>query len=336
MALQFKTNPEAHLVPDVFSQAIAKEPSRDGWGKELVKIGEKDKNIIVMTADVSPSVRTNLFEEKFPSRFVECGIAEQNMASVAAGMAMEGKTVFFSAYGAFSPGRNWDQIRVSVVMNKLNVKFSGAHAGITVGPDGATHQALEDIALMRVLPNLVILNPCDSVEAAKAASAAAAKNGPVYIRLGRENTPVVTTEATPFEIGKAVVMKEGKDVPIHVSGIIVHEALKAAKMLADEGIDAAVINHHTIKPLDSKCVIEYAKKCGCAVTAEEHQVIGGFGSAVCELLSAEHPTPVVMVGMQDKFGESGPAAALLEKYGMDAKAIAAAAKAAISKKAKKH
>lgn len=332
MPLKFELNSQAHLVPDVLSAKLAAEPSRDGWGKELVKLGAEMPNLVVLSADVSPSVRTNWFEEKFPGRFIECGIAEQNMASVASGLAMESKTVFFSAYGTFSPGRNWDQIRVSVVMNRLNVKFSGAHAGITVGPDGATHQALEDIALMRVLPGLVVLNPCDSVEAAKCARAAAITPGPFYIRVGRENTPVITTAATPFEVGKAVVLKEGKDVAIFATGILVFEALKAAKRLADEGIDAAVVNHHTIKPLDRESVQHYAKKCGCVVTVEEHQVTGGFGGAICELLADELPTPLVRVGMQDRFGESGPAFALIAKYKMDAEGIVEAAKKATGKK----
>lgn len=332
MAIKFELNPAARLVPDVFSATIVKEPSRDGWGKELVKLGGEMPNLVVLSADVSPSVRTNWFEEKYPARFIECGIAEQNMASVASGFAMEGKVVFFSAYGTFSPGRNWDQVRVSVVMNKLNVKFSGAHAGITVGPDGATHQSLEDIALMRVLPGLVVLNPCDSNEAAKCARAAAKTPGPFYIRVGRENTPVFTTDATPFEIGKAVVLKDGGDVAILATGILVHEALKAAKMLADEGINAAVINHHTIKPIDKENVLSCAKKCGALVTVEEHQITGGFGGAVCETLADEMPTPVVRVGMMDRFGESGPAYALIEKYGMGAKSIADAAKKAIGRK----
>jgi len=331
----FELSQNARLAGDVFSGGLVKEPTRDGWGRELVALGAKDRNIVVLSADVSSSVRTNWFEEKYPERFIECGIAEQNMASVASGLAMEGKIVFFSAYGTFSPGRNWDQVRVGVVMNKLNVKFSGAHAGITVGPDGATHQALEDIALMRVLPGLVVLNPCDSVEAAKCARLAAAAPGPVYIRVGRENTPVFTTDATPFEIGKAVVLKEGSDVAILATGILVHEALKAAKKLADAGIDAAVINHHTIKPLDDESVLHYAKKCGALVTVEEHQVSGGFGGAVCELLSSAHPAVVVRVGMQDRFGESGPAYPLLAKYKMDADGIVEGAKSAIAKKSQK-
>lgn len=326
--VEFRLNEEAKLSSDAMENSVKKEPTRDGWGKELVKLGAEMENLVVMTADVSPSVRTNWFEEKYPERFVEAGIAEQNMASVAAGLAMEGKVVFFSAYGTFSPGRNWDQIRVSVVMNKLDVKFSGAHAGITVGPDGATHQALEDIALMRVLPGLTVLSPCDSIEAAKAARAAAKTPGPFYIRLGRENTPVLTTDATPFEVGKAIVLKDGKDVAIFATGILVHEALKAAKILAAEGIDAAVVNHHTIKPLDEKSALEFARKCGCVVTVEEHQTTAGFGSAVCEVLSEKLPTPVVRVGMADRWGESGPSIELIEKYGMGAKSIVDAAKKA--------
>ncbi|VVC01868.1 1-deoxy-D-xylulose-5-phosphate synthase [uncultured archaeon] len=330
----FTTNPAMKLVADVFAADIAKNSNREGWGHALADMGEKEKDIVVLSADVSGSVLTNYFEKKFPARFVQCGVAEQNMASLAAGMALEGKTVFFSAYGVFSPGRNWDQIRVNVAYNNLDVKFSGAHGGITVGPDGATHQAMEDIALTRVLPNVCVICPSDEKEAYKAAVAAAARKGPVYIRLCREKFPVFTTDATPFEIGKINVLADGNDVAIVACGVLAHEALKAARNLAAQGISAAVLNCHTIKPMDKKTLVEYAKKCGCVVTAEEHQITGGLGGAVCEALAEERPTPVVRVGMQDKFGESGPAVELLAKYNMDAAGIEKASKNAIAKKGK--
>lgn len=331
-SVPFTQNPAAHLDPGMFSETVKRAPTRDGWGKALIEIGKANARVVVATCDVSESVRTHWFEREFPDRFIQCGVAEQNMAGVAAGMAMEGKIVFFSAYGVFSPGRNWDQIRVGIAYNNLNVKFSGAHAGITVGPDGATHQSLEDLALMRVLPNVCVICPCDEKEAGKAAKAAAARIGPVYIRLGREKTPVFTTEATPFEIGTMNVLKEGKDVAIVACGVPVFEALKAARMLAGEGIDAAVLNGHTLKPLDNKTLARYAKQCGCVVTAEEHQIIGGLGSAVAETLGEECPVPLVRVGMPDRFGESGDGHELLRQFGMDADAILNAAKAAISKK----
>ena len=330
--VSFSTNPAMKLEADPFAPEVKKAPTRDGWGKMLAELGKTDPSIVVLTADVSESVRTHWFEKAFPQRFIQCGVAEQNMASVAAGLAMEGKKVFFSAYGVFSPGRNWDQIRVNIAYNNLNVKFSGAHAGITVGPDGATHQALEDMALMRVLPNVCVICPCDEKEAAKAAKAAASRPGPVYIRLGREKTPVFTTDATPFEIGKINVLCDGSDVAIVACGVPVFEALKAAKKLAEEGISASVLDCHTVKPIDKKTLVEYARRCGCAVTAEEHQVNGGLGGAVAETLAEECPVPIIRVGMQDKFGESGDGLELLKHFGMDSAAIEKATKIVLEKK----
>lgn len=331
---EFALNEKMRLVEDVFLPSLIKAPTRDGWGKGLLELGKEGKNIVALTADLSGSVRTEWFEKEFPERFFNCGVAEQNMASVAAGLAMEGKIAFFSSFAVFSPGRNWDQIRVCIAYNNLNVKFSGAHAGITVGGDGATHEALEDIAIMRVLPNVCVLVPCDSEEAHKAAVAAAKREGPVYIRLGRENIPIFTTNETEFEIGKINVLKDGADVAIIACGIEVYEALKAAKALAEKGIDAAVLNCHTIKPMDEKTILEYAKKCGAVVTAEEHQINGGLGSAVCEALSEKMPTPVVRIGMTDRFGESGKGMELLAHFGMDSKAVEKACMEAIEKKKK--
>ncbi len=328
----FSPNQSMKLEANLFAAEMKKVAIRDGWGKALVEIGKENKELVVLTADVSESVRTHWFEKAFPERFVQCGVSEQNMASVAAGLAMEGKTVFFSAYGVFSPGRNWDQVRVNIAYNNLDVKFSGAHAGITVGPDGATHQALEDMAIMRVLPNMCVICPCDEKEAGKAARAAAERKGPVYIRLGREKTPVFTTDSTPFEIGKINVLADGSDVAIVACGVPVFEALKAAKNLAEDGISAAVLDCHTVKPIDKKTLVEFARRCGCVVTAEEHQINGALGGAVCEVLSEECPTPVVRVGMQDKFGESGDGIELLKHFGMDSAAIEKAVKRAIGKK----
>ncbi|MDE1798038.1 MAG: transketolase family protein [Candidatus Micrarchaeota archaeon] len=333
-ASTFATYPAAKLEADVFADTVKKAPTRDGWGKALAELGRSNPNIVVATADVSESVRTHWFEKEFPGRFVQCGVAEQNMAGVAAGMAMEGKIAFFSAYGVFSPGRNWDQIRVCIAYNNLNVKFSGAHAGITVGPDGATHQAMEDMALMRALPNVCVVCPADEKEAGKAAKAAAERPGPVYIRLGREKTAIFTTDASPFEIGKINVLKEGKDVAIVACGVPVYEALKAAKKLGEEGIDAAVLNCHTVKPIDRRTLADYARRCGCVVTAEEHQITGGLGGAVAEALSEDCPTPMVRVGMPDRFGESGDGLELLKHFGMGADGIHKAAKEAIAKKKK--
>ncbi len=333
-SIPFTAHAVAKLEPELFADAVKKAPTRDGWGKALAELGKTNPEIVVLTADVSESVRTHWFEKEFPGRFVQCGVAEQNMAGVAAGLAMEGKTAFFSAYGVFSPGRNWDQIRVCIAYNNLNVKFSGAHAGITVGPDGATHQAMEDMALMRALPNVCVICPSDEKEAGKAAKAAAARKGPVYIRLGREKTAVFTTDASPFEIGKINVLKEGKDVAIVACGVPVYEALKAAKALAADGIDAAVLNCHTVKPMDRKTLEKYAKQCGCVVTAEEHQINGGLGGAVAEVLSEDRPTPLVRVGMPDKFGESGDGLELLRHFGMGADGIVKAAHEAIAKKKK--
>jgi transketolase len=319
--VEFKLNEKMNLVEDVFSDELKKGPTRDGWGKALLALGKKDENVVALTADLSGSVRTNWFEKQFPERFFNVGVAEQNMAGVAAGLAMSKKTVFFSSFAVFSPGRNWDQIRVNIAYNNLDVKFSGAHAGITTGPDGATHQALEDIAIMRVLPNITVLVPSDEMQAYKAAERAYEKKGPVYIRLGRENIPNFTTENTPFDIGKINVLKDGSDIAIVACGVEVFEALKAAKELADEGIDVAVLDCHTIKPIDKNTLIHYAKKCKKMVVAEEHQINGGLFSAISEVLVQQEPITILPVGVKDKFGESGDGFELLKEYGLDFESI---------------
>lgn len=326
-------NPKAKLSKELFRADIEQVAPRDGYGKALVELGEKNPNVVVLTGDLSESTRSHWFAEKFPKRFIEVGVAEQNMMGIAAGLALAGKIPFVSSYATFNPGRNWDQLRVSVCYSKANVKIAGAHAGISVGPDGATHQALEDIAMTRVLPNLVVIVPCDAIEAKKATLAITEEVvGPAYIRFGREKTPQFTTEDTPFQIGRAEVFREGADVAIIGSGILVYNALLAAEDLARQGIECLVVNNHTIKPIDRKTITAAAKKCGAVVTVEEHQINGGAGSAVMEVLAEECPVPVERVGMQDTFGESGQPFELLEKYGMGKDAIIRAVKKVLKRK----
>lgn len=305
-------------------ESVQLVPIRDGYGKGLVEAGEKDERIVVLCADLTESTRSQWFAERFPQRFIEIGVAEQNLALVASGMANYGKIPFISSYATFSPGRNNEQIRTNVCINNVPVKIAGAHAGISVGPDGATHQALEDIALMRVLPRMVVVVPCDAWEAQKATVAVAFNGQPSYIRLGREKTPVFTTEKTPFEVGRAEIFREGKDVAIIGCGSLVYEALKAADQLSKEGIECMVINNHTIKPIDERTIIAAAKQCGVIVTVEEHQVHGGLGSAVAEVLARNNPVPQEFIGVQDRFGESGEPSELMKAFGLDAEAISVA------------
>lgn len=312
-----------------------KAASRDGYGKGLVKLGATNKKVVALCCDLTDSTRVQWFKDKYPSRYVEIGIGEQNMAGIAAGMALNGKIPFISSYAVFSPGRNWDQIRVSICYSKMNVKIQGAHAGISVGPDGATHQALEDIAITRVLPNMTVVVPADSVQGEKATIAAASIDGPVYLRFSRSETPIVTTAKTPFKIGKADIYREGTDVCIIACGTMVYEALVAAENLKKEGISAMVMNSHTIKPIDRRAIVSAAKETGAIVTAEEHQIHGGLGSAVSEVLVENFPVPMEIVGIRDTFGESGPPEELLKKYGCTSKEIAAAARKAIKRKKKK-
>ncbi len=307
-------------------------PSRDGYGKGLVKLGEKNKNVVALCCDLTDSTRVEWFKQKYPKQFIEMGVAEQNMAGLAAGLALVGKIPFISSYAVFSPGRNWDQLRVSVCYNNLNVKIQGAHAGISVGPDGATHQALEDIAIMRVLPNMTVVVPADAIQAEKATIASLSIKGPVYLRFGRDKIPVITDYKTPFKIGKADVYLEGKDVCIIACGRMVYEALVAAESLAMEGISAMVINCHTIKPLDKETLVAAAKKTGAIVTAEEHQINGGLGGAVAETLGGLCPTPLELVGVQDTFGESGDPEKLLEKYHCTHNDISQAVKKVLKRK----
>lgn len=301
-------------------------PTRDGYGEGVVEAGHKNPNVVVLCADLTESTRSQWFQEQFPERFVQIGVAEQNLVTVASGMAAVGKIPFASSYATFSPGRNWEQIRTTIAYNYRPVKIVGAHAGISVGPDGATHQALEDIALMRALPNMTVLVPCDYVEARKATLAAVDRPGPVYLRLGREKTPVFTTGETPFEIGKAEIFRMGADVTIIACGSLVYQALLAAEELAKDGIEAEVINSPSIKPLDVDTIVTSATKTARVVTAEEHQVTGGLGGAVAEVLGEKYPVPMRRIGVQDRFGQSGKADELMKEYGLDADAIVHAAK----------
>lgn len=311
---------------------VEKRPTRDGYGEALLELGKNNPDVVVLTADLAESTRVLPFQQKYPDRFVECGVAEQNMMGVAAGLALAGKIPFVSSYAVFSPGRNWDQLRVSVCYTNANVKIAGAHTGISVGPDGATHQALEDLAITRVIPDLVVIAPCDAEETRKCTLAAAAYKGPVYFRFAREKTPVMTTKDTPFEIGKANVCREGYDVTIIACGPLLHQALMAAEKLAGKGVEAEVINCHTLKPLDAKTILQSVKTTRCVVTVEEHQITGGLFGAVSEALAKTFPAPIEPVGMPNTFGESGAPDELLAKYGMTEKQIILAAQRVIKRK----
>ncbi len=321
-----------NINPKIGQSDIEQEPTRKGYGLGLLDLAEQDENVVVLTADLAESTMVMDFAKKYPERFVECGVAEQNMMGVAAGLALYGKTPFVSSYATFSPGRNWDQLRVSVCYSMANVKIAGAHTGVTVGPDGATHQALEDVAITRVLPNLTVVVPCDAVEARKATVALGKMQGPAYFRLGRSKTPVITLPYTPFKVGKAEVFREGTDVAIVASGPVLYNALVAAESLEKERVSCMVINNHTIKPIDTETIVMAARKCKAVVTVEEHQIMAGCGSAVCEMLAQNFPVPVEMVGMPNSFGESGQPEELIEKYGMGVKAIVNAVRKVVSRK----
>ncbi len=309
-----------------------KKATRVGYADGLLELGKINDNVVVMDADLAGATQTCVFKKEYPDRFYDAGIAEGNLMGVAAGLSLSGYTVFASSFAMFAAGRAFEQIRNSIGYPHLNVKIAATHAGISVGEDGASHQCNEDIGLMRTIPGMVILNPADAIEAKKAVLAAAEYEGPVYLRFGRLAVPQIFDDDYKFEIGKAVTLKEGKDVAILATGLMVNEALIAADTLKAEGIDAKVINVATIKPLDEAAVVAAAKECGCVVTAEEHNVIGGLGSAVAEVLAEQLPTPMVRVGVEDTFGKSGPAPELLHIFGLDADHIVAAAKEAIAKK----
>lgn len=322
----------AKLSRKLFANDIPQSPTRDGFGEGLVLAGEKDTRIMVLCADLTESTRVEAFKKKFPERFVQMGVSEQSLAAIAAGMALAGKIPFIASYACFSPGRNWEQIRTTIALSETNVKIAGAHSGVSVGPDGATHQMTEDIALMRVLPNMTVLVPCDAIETRKATIAAGAINGPVYIRFAREKSPVFTTDKSPFAVGKAQVLRTGGDVALVACGPLVYEALLAARELAKHGIAATVVNNASVKPMDETTILKVAKICRAVVTIEEAQAAGGMGSAVCELLSSEFPCPVERIGLQDVFGQSGKPRELLEHYRLTSPWIVKAAQRVIKRK----
>lgn len=298
-----------------------KKATRQSFGEELANIGEKNEKIVVLDADLSSATKTNIFAKKFPNRFFDMGIAEQNMIGTAAGLATCNKIPFVSTFAMFAAGRAYEQIRNEIGYPHLNVKIGATHAGISVGEDGATHQCNEDIALMRTIPGMTVINPCDDVEARAAVKAAYEIDGPVYLRFGRLAAPVLNKEDYKFEVGKGVTMREGKDLTIVATGLMVSSALEAAEKLSQDGIEATVINIHTIKPLDEDLIVESAKTTGKVVTVEEHSVIGGLGSAVCDCLSSKCPTPVTKIGVQDVYGHSGPAVELLKEFGLDGEGV---------------
>ena len=331
-------NPAVKLVSNTLDlKSLEQKPTRDGYGLGLVQAADENPNVVALCADLTESTRTEAFAKKYPERFVEMGVAEQNMASVAAGMSLMGKIPYIASYAMFSPGRNWEQIRTTICYNQANVKICGAHAGVSVGPDGATHQAIEDIAITRPIANMQVFAPCDMWEAKKVTYAISKVNGPCYVRYAREKTPVFTTEETPFEIGKAHAFwlePEGTkpDVAIIACGPLVHNAILAAAELEKEGIGVRVINNVSIKPMDEQTIIQAAKDAGCVVTVEEHQVSGGMGSAVAEVLAKNYPAPMEFIGVQNRFGESGAPNELIERFGMGVAHIKEAAKKVILRK----
>ncbi|MES2971375.1 MAG: transketolase C-terminal domain-containing protein [Patescibacteria group bacterium] len=310
-----------HLIADIMAKDIVKEPNRKGFGRGLLEAGKRDVNVVAACADLTDSTQISLFRDAFPERFVEIGVAEQNLVTVGSGLAAMGKIPFVSSYAAFSPGRNWEQIRTTICLNDRPVKIIGSHAGLYTGKDGATHQMLEDIALMRVLPNMVVIAPGDSLEAERATLAMAADKRPNYMRLAREPIPIITTDKTPFEIGKAYVYAPGDDITIISTGTMTYPALVAAELLYKHGIDAEVIHCPTIKPLDSATILKSVHKTKAVLTVEEAQINGGLGGAVAELLGEEFPVPMKRMGMRDHFGESGDPEDLLKHFGLTAKHI---------------
>jgi transketolase len=325
-------NKAANLSTKALGFKAEEAATRDGYGIGLVELAEKNRDVVVLCADLSESTRVDKFAKMFPNRFIQTGVAEQNMMAVAVGLALQGKIPFTSTYAVFSPGRTWDQIRISVCYNQANVKIAGNHTGLTVGEDGATHQALEDIALTRVLPNMTVIVPIDAEEARKVVHAAAEIKGPVYFRLARHKSMILTTQNTPFKIGKATTFREGNDVAIIGAGPIMQAALMVAERLVDKGISTRVINSSTIKPIDEETIVKAARECGAIVTVEEHQVMAGLGSAVAEVVVKSKPVPLEMVGMPNSFGESGKPEQLLTKYRMDADGIMQAVQKVMKRK----
>ena len=330
-------NPKLKLNPKIWNDDVEQIPIRQGFGEGLLQAGIEDESIVGLCADLTESTKMNLFADRFPKRFVQVGVAEQDLATVASGMAAMGKLPFISSYAMFSPGRNWEQIRTTITYNDRAVIIAGSHAGISVGPDGGTHQALEDIAIMRVLPNMIVITPCDSIEAKKATLALAKLKKPAYIRLARDKSPIITTTDTPFEIGKAQVLYEPvgiSHVGVIASGALVSNALKAARNLEKEGIRVKVVNIGTIKPLDTKSILALAKETKALVTVEEHQIAGGMGSVISEYLAGVFPTAIEFLGVKDKYGQSGTPLELIEKYEMGISHIEEAIRKVLNRKGK--
>ena len=329
-------NPNLKLNPKIFNSDVEQVPIRKGFGQGLVAAGEADQNVVALCADLTESTQMIFFKEKFSDRFIEIGVAEQNLVTVASGMAAMGKVPFCSSYAMFSPGRNWEQIRTTIAYNDRKVVIVGSHAGISVGADGGTHQALEDIALMRVMPNMEVISPCDVIEAKRATIALAKSGKPAYLRLAREKTPIITTEETPFSIGKSEIYFMPDmglaQVGIIATGGLLYRAIMAAKELEAEGIKTKVMNLASIKPIDTEAILNLAKETKALVTVEEHQVSGGMGSAVAEVLAKNFPVPVEFIGVQDKFGQSGTPDELIEHYGMGKKSIVEAVKKVLKRK----
>ncbi len=332
--LSAMVNPKLKLNPKIFDKDVEEAPIRNGFGEGLLFLGGKNRNVVALSADLTESTRVEAFAKKYPDRFFEVGVAEQNMATIAAGLGVSGKIPFIASYATFSPGRNYEQVRTTVAYNDANVKIAGHHAGVSVGPDGATHQATEDIAVMRVMPNMRVFVPCDAIEAKKATIVAASIDGPVYIRFSREKSAVMTTEDTPFRPGKMETFWDSRkpQAAIIACGLLLRNALIAAKELEKENIGILVLNSHSIKPIDQRGIVGAAEKAGAIITVEEHQVTGGLGGAVAEVLAGRHPVPVEFVGMHDTFGESGAPQDLIEKYGMGVKDIKEAVQKAIARK----
>ncbi len=311
---------------------LGNNDTRSGFGDGLLEAGKRNPNVVALCADLTESVKMTAFKKAFPERFVQIGIAEANMVSVAAGMALSGKVAFYSSFAAFATGRVYDQIRQSVAYSNTNVKICGSHAGITLGEDGATHQILEDIGLMKMMPNMIVINPCDYNQTKQAAIAIAEYKGPAYLRFGRPKVPIFISEDTPFVIGKALMINEGKDVSIFATGHLVWEAILAGEILAEQGIDAEIINIHTIKPLDTEAILRSVEKTGCVVSCEEHQYNGGLNDSIAQLLARNNPKPMEYVGIDDQFGESGKPADLMVKYGLKAENIVEAVKKVLKRK----
>ncbi|HEV3092615.1 MAG TPA: transketolase C-terminal domain-containing protein [Candidatus Cybelea sp.] len=309
-----------HLT-DYRAADVKQVPTRNGFGEGLIEAGTRNRNVLGICADLAESTRFEGFKKAHPDQYIEIGVSEQMLVAMAGGLAAIGKIPWIASYAMFNPGRSWEQVRTIMALNETNVKIAGAHAGVSVGPDGATHQAIEDIAIMRVIPHMTVVVPCDSVQTKKAALALSEMWGPVYLRFGRDKSPIVTTQETPFEIGKAQTFREGGDVAIVACGILVYNALIAADRLAADGIECRVVNNHTVKPMDAAAIVDAARTCGAVVTVEEHQKAAGMGSRVAEILAMQLPTPIEFIGVDDRFGQSGDPAELIEYYGMGVDSI---------------